>query len=156
MLWNTINYTYCSPNSESKPALLDLLSIHLTWSKMAPLFVEILAHGEINNEVESVATLLRLHLWRCQLLELKFSRAQMAELFLPIPQGVPFLRYLSLHLSLAIEPAYSLLNTLNTPPVQEKSKHLCLFLEDCASVNCIPFRSMSQITLSCFFPLSPT
>jgi len=50
----------------------------------------------------------------------------MAELFLPIPQGVPFLRYLSL----AIEPAYSLPNALNTPPVQEKSKHLCLFPED--------------------------
>jgi len=123
MLWNIINYR--SPNP--KPALLlDLLSIHVTRSKMAPLFVEISAHGETNTEIESVAMLLRPHLWRCRLLELDFSRARTAELFLPFPQSMPFLHYLSL----AIEPTYPLPNAPNTPPVQEESKHLCLFSED--------------------------
>jgi len=120
VLWSTFNYR--SPNA----LLLHLLGIHLTRSKTAPLFVEVSAHGETNTEIESVATLLRPHLWRCRLLELDFSRAPTAELFLPLPRSMPFLRYLSL----TIEPTYYLPNSPNTPPVQEESKHLCLFSED--------------------------
>ena len=64
MLWNIINYR--SPNP--KPALLlDLLSIHVTRSKMAPLFMEISAHGETNAEIESVAMLL--HHWLYKVLK---------------------------------------------------------------------------------------
>ena len=119
MLWNTIQY--CS-NSSKRP-LVDLLGIHVVRSKIAPLFVEISAHGDTTAEIESVAALLRPHLWRCRYLELNFSRPGTAELFLPLPQSMPFLRYLSI----AIKPAYSPPNSPNTPPIHEETIRLSLF-----------------------------
>ena len=121
VLWNTIQY--CS-NSSKRP-LVDLLSIHVVRSKIAPLFVEISAHEETTAEIESVAALLRPHLWRCRCLEFRFSRPKTAELFLPLPQSMPFLHYLSM----AIEPAYSPPNSPNTPPIHEETIHLGLFSE---------------------------
>lgn len=129
-LWCTIRYHSDSP----KRAVVETLSLSIERSKSAPLFIEISALGEISPEIESVAKLLRPHLWRCHLLDLTFSQESTARSFLPLPQTMPFLRNLSYTIEscwrLPIEP------TVAHTPAEISARPLRLF--DTNVAKCSP------------------